>query len=310
MIAHATARGLEAARRNKRLAVTLWLFNLALALCAAVPGWRALQDAIGPLPLADSLAEAFSPGVLADLVELRPGIVGLFGDAALAVFVLGLLIGLVASGGSLEVLTSGDERSFAHRFGRGAFRFFARFLRLGAITLVLAPLLVLLVAGPLFALSRYLRRESDSEWLALAVMFAAFVLGGLVLLLVLLVQDAARVLVVRGDLRRVLPALRSAVGLVWRHPASWLGTWASNALLLGLVFAAYMALANAIPAGRLLVALVLLQQVFVLVRCGLRVALVGAEIALVPLPPPVEPPPQPSVELLPEPPPEPSLGAA
>jgi hypothetical protein len=305
MIWQATLRGLEAARRNKLLALTLWLFNLALALAAALPGWRALQDAIGPLPLADSLAEAFSFGVLTDLVELRPGLIGGLGDAALAVLALALLVGLVASGGSLEVLTSGDERSFAHRFGRGAFRFFGRFLRLGALMLVLAPLLALLVAGPLFALSRYLRRESGSEWLSLAVLVAALVAGGLMLLLALLVQDAARVLVVRGDLRRVLPALRSAIGLVWRHPARWLGTWAWNAVLLGLVFAAYLALANAIPAASLLLALVLLQQVFVLVRCGLRVALLGAEIALVPLPPPAEPPPQPPVELSPEPAPAP-----
>ncbi len=302
MIAHATAQGLEAARRNKRLAVTLWLFNLALALAAAVPGWRALFDAIGPLPLADPLAESLSFGVLADLAELRPGLIVGLGDAAAAVFALGLFVGLVATGGSLEVLTSGDERSFAHRFGRGAFRFFARFLRLGAITLVLATLLTLLTAGPLFALSRYLRRESGSEWLALAVLFAALVAGGLALLLVLLVQDAARVLIVREDLRRVRQALAAAMALVWRHPARWLGTWASNALLLGLAFAAYLSLASAIAAGPLLVVLVLLQQLFVLVRCGLRVALLGSEIALVPVrEPPAPPGPQPPVEPLPEP---------
>ena len=149
------------------------------------------------------------------------------------------------------MLTSGDERSFAHRFGRGAFRFFARFLRLGAITLVVAAAaLALLVAGPLFALSRYLRRESGSEWLALAVLLAALVACGLVLLLTLLVQDAARVLVVRGDLRRVLPALRSAVGLV-------LAPSRDVARDVGLERAAagprasrrYLALANAIPAA-------------------------------------------------------------
>ena len=307
MIARATAQGLRAAHKNKRLAVTLWLFNLALALAAAVPGWRALRDAIGPLPAADSLAEAFSFGVLADLAELRPGLISGLGDAAAAIFALGLLVGLVATGGSLEVLTSGDDRPFGHRFGRGAFRFFSRFLRLGAITLVLAVLLALLAAGPLFALSRYLRRESGSEWLALAALFAALVAGGLAVLLVLLVQDAARVLIVREDLRRVRQALRAAIALVWRHPARWLGAWASNALLLGLAFAAYLALANAIPAGPLLVALVLLQQLFVLVRCGLRVALLGAEIALVPVPePPVEPRPQPLVEPSPEPLPEPA----
>ena len=306
MIARATAQGLRAAHKNKRLAVTLWLFNLALALAAAVPGWRALRDAIGPLPAADSLAEAFSFGVLADLTELRPGLIGGLGDAAAALFALGLLVGLVATAGSLEVLTSGDDRPFAHRFGRGAFRFFSRFLRLGTITLVLAVLLALVAAGPLFALSRYLRRESGSEWLALAVLFAALVAGGLALLLVLLVQDAARVLIVREDLRRVRQALRAAIALVWRHPARWLGAWAWNALLLGLAFVAYLALANAVPAGPLLVALVILQQLFVLVRCGLRVALLGAEIALVPVPePPVEPRPQPLVEPSPEPLPEP-----
>lgn len=305
MIAHATARGLQAARRNTRLTLTLWLFNLALALAAAAPVWSALHDAIGPLPLADSLAEAFSFGVLADLAELRPGFVGSLGVAAASVFALGLLVGLVVAGGSLEILTSGDDRSFAHRFGRGGFRFFARFLRLGAVTLVLAVLLGLLAAAPLYAWSRYLRRESGSEWLALAVLAVALAAFGLVLLLALLAQDAARVLVVRGDLRRVLPALRSGASLVWRHPASWLGAWATNAVLLGLAFAAYLALAGAMPAGRLLLALVLLQQLFVLVRCGLRVALLGAEIALVPVPPVepplVEPPPQPSVEPSPEP---------
>ena len=306
MIVHVTAQGLLAARRNKRLVVTLWLFNLALALAASVPGWRALRGAIGSLPAADSLAEAFSFGVLADLAELRPGLLGGLGDAAAALFALGLLVGLVAVGGSLEVLTSGDERPFAHRFGRGAFRFFGRFLRLGAITLVLAMLLALVAAGPLFALGRYVRRESGSEWLALAVLFGALVAGGLAVLLVLLVQDAARVLIVREDLRRVRQALRAGMALVWRRPASWLGAWVSNALLLGLAFAAYIALANAIPAGPLLLALVLLQQLFVLVRCGLRVALLGAEIALVPVPqPPVELPPQPPVEPSPEPAPEP-----
>jgi hypothetical protein len=310
MATGATAQGLEAASRNKRLAATLWLFNLALALAAAVPAWRALDAAIGLLPAADSLAEAFSFGVLADLTELRPGLLGGLGAAAAAVFALGLLVGLVASGGSLEVLTSSDDRPFAHRFGRGAFRFFARFLRLGATTLVVSVLLAILVAGPLLALHRYVRRESGSEWLALAVLSSALAAAGLVVLLALLVQDAARVLVVRGDLRRVLPALRSAMALVFHHPGRWLGAWAANVLLLGVAFAAYLALANAIPAGRALVALValvLLQQLFVLVRCHLRVALLGAQVARVPRSSVVEPPPQPS-EPWSEPPVEPLAG--
>lgn len=316
MSASATVEGLRAASRNHRLVVTLWLVNLALALSAAVPGWRAISDAVSRLPLFDSLREAFSFGVVADLAELRPGLVSGLGDAAAAVLGLGLLIGLLASAGSLEVLTSHDERPFAHRFGRGALRFFGRFLRLGAITLALAVALCALVAAPLFALSRYLRRESGSEWLALALFFAALLAAGLVLLLVLLLQDATRVLVVRTDARAVRKALRAGAAVVWQRPGAWLRAWAENAALLGLAFAAYLALADALPAGRFLVALVVLQQLFVLVRCGLRVALLAAEVSLVPLPaPPAEPAAQPAeppvLPALPvEPSPGPSPGAA
>jgi hypothetical protein len=274
--------------------------NLALALAGGLPVWRALADAVGPLPGADVLAEAFSFEVLADLGELRPGLVAGFVSAAGALYLLGLVVGLIVTGGALEVLTSADERAFAHRFGRG-FRFFGRFLRLGAITLAAAALLAALTAGPLFALGRYARRESGSEWLSLGVLAAAFAVLGLALLLALLVQDAARIRIVREDAPRVLPALAAGVRLVLRSPAAWLSTWAANALLLLAAFGAYLVLSGTAALGSRLVALVALQQGFVLARCGLRVALLGAEVALVPAPAPplarvaqsegVEPPP-------------------
>ena len=302
MIAHVSARGLAAAWRNPRLAVTLWLVNLALALAAGVPGWLALSSAIGPLPGADTLSESLSFGVLADLTELRPGLVAGLGYAAIAVFVLGLVAGMATTGGTLEVLMSGDERCFAHRFGRGAGRFFARFLRLGAITVVVAALVAGLVSGPLFALGGHLRRESGSERLSLAVSLVALLVAGATVLLALLAQDAARVRIVREDPGRVLPVLRTSVALVLGHPAKWLGAWALNAALLLAVFAAYLALAGALPPGPLLALLVAVQQLFVLARCGLRVALLGAEVELVsalrPLPPRSG---QPEPELPPEP---------
>lgn len=303
LVGRATVLGLRAAAGNGRLVATLWLANLTLALAAGFPIWRALADAIGPLPLADPMADAFSASVLADLSELRPGLVAGLRDTALALFGIGLVVGLLTSAGSLEVLTSRDARPFAHRFGRGAFRFFARFLRLGVITLVVALVAGGLVGGPLIALSRRLRRESGSEWLALAVLGLALVAAGIAVLTVLLLQDAARVRIVREDPRRVLPVLRGVVGLVLRRPAAWLGTWAVNGVLLLLAFAAYLALAQAVPAARLLPLVILLQQLFVLTRCGLRVALLGAEVSLVEalLPPPAhalapQPMPAPAVE--------------
>jgi hypothetical protein len=228
----ATVESTVLARRNARLVATLWLFNLALALAGALPGWMTLSSLMGSLPAADALGEAFHFGVLSDLSELQPGLVSGFGRAALAALALGLVVALATTGGTLEVLTSGDERSFAHRFGRGAGRFFLRFLRLGLITLVTAPIVTGLSAAPLLALSRQLRRESGSEWLAVSMWLLAVAVAGLVLLFVLLVQDAARVLLVRDDERRVRRVLRPALATVLRHPLKWLSVWSWNAVLL------------------------------------------------------------------------------
>ncbi len=285
MSLQATRAGLVAARRNLPLVATLWLVNLALSTTAALPLWQALADAIGPLPGADALAQGLSFGILADLAEMRPGLVPGFFSAAGALFVLGLAVGAAAAGGALEVLTSTDPRPFAHRFGRGL-RFFGRFLRMGAITLVATALAAAVTAGPLFALYGRLRRESGSEWLSLATLVAALAVAGLVLLLGLLVQDAARIRLVREDARRVRGALRAGLRLVLGRSRAWLGVWAANALLLLLAFGAYLALSDTAAPVAWLAVLVALQQAFVLVRCALRVALLGAELALVPPPAP------------------------
>ena len=313
MILAATREGLGALRRASRLAVVLWLVNLALALAAGVPGFLALRSAIGLLPGADALGDGFSLGVLVDLLELRPGLLGGLFLSALGVAGLGLLAGAAATGGALEVLMSRDDRPFAHRFGRGAGRFFARFLRAGLLASLAGALAAALLAGPLLAVSGRMRRESGQEALALFVSLGGVAVAALVVVLSLLALDAARIRIVREDARRVLPLLRSGFAVVLGHPVKWLGTWGLNALLVALALALYVAFRNAVPAGTLplVLLMVVAQQAFVLARSGLRVALLGSEIALLdrlrPIPPapapPASEPDQPLAE--PEPPPLP-----
>jgi hypothetical protein len=307
MIAAATREGLAAARRAPRLAVTLWLVNLAVALAAGVPGWLALRSAIGPLPGADALGDGFRLGVLRDLAELRPGLIGGLFLSAAGVALLGLLVGAAATGGALEVLTSRDDRPFAHRLGRGAGRFFARFVRAGLLVGVVGALAAALLAGPLFLVGGRLRREAGAEVASLLVSLGAALVASLVVLLALLALDAARIRIVREDSRRVLPLLRSGFAVVLGHPVRWLGLWGMNALLGAVALGLYLAFRNAVPAGTgpLILLMALAQQVFVLTRSWLRVALFGSEIALVerlrPLvPAPVAPElPQPAAEVEP-----------
>jgi hypothetical protein len=311
MIARATREGLSAAGRNPRLAASLWLVNLALALSAGVPGFLALRSAIGLLPGADPLRGGFDLAVLTDLVEMRPGLLGgLFLSAAGLAF-LGLLVGAAVAGGAFEVLMSRDDRPFAHRFGRGAGRFFVRFVRAGLLAGLLGALAAALLAGPLFAVGGRLRHESGAEVVSHLVALGAALVAGLVFLLALLALDAARIRIVREDSRRVLPQLRSGLAVVLGHPVKWLGTWGANAFLGALALGLYLAFRNSVPAGTgpLILLMAVAQQAFVLVRSWLRVALLGSEIALVEelrprpaAPAPADPEtPQPVIE--PEPPP-------
>jgi len=309
MILTATREGLDSARRTKRLAVTLWLVNLALALSAGVPGFLALRSAIGERPGADALADGFDFGILSDLAEMRPGLLGGLVFTAVGVAFLGLLVGAAVAGGALDVLSSRDDRPFAHRFGRGAGRFFARFVRAGLVAGVVGLLAAALVAGPLMAVGGRMRREWGAEVASELVSLGGLLLAGLVVLLVLLALDAARIRIVREDARRVLPLLRSGLALVLGHPVKWLGTWAVNAALGVVALALYLAFRREVPAGTGLLVLVMAvaQQAFVLTRAWLRVALLGSEIALVDRlrPLPVALPPQPA-QAVPEPEPPPA----
>jgi hypothetical protein len=306
MIATATREGFAALRRHPALAVTLWLLNLVLALAVGLPGFFALRSAIGLLPEADVLANGFSMGVVVDLVEMRPGLLGGLALSALGAAFLGLLAGAAATGGALEVMMSRDERPFAHRFGRGAGRFFFRFLRAGLLAALAGAIVAALLGGPILAVGGRLRRESGSEALADLVSLSGLAVAGLVVLLALLALDAARVRIVREDARRVLPMLRSGFAVVLGHPVKWLGTWGVNALLGALALALYLAFRNGVPSTTVPLVLLMFaaQQAFVLVRSGLRVALLASEMALVERlrpRPAVEAPPQPVAEPAPGP---------
>jgi hypothetical protein len=70
---------------------------------------------------------------------------------------------------------------------------------------------------------------------------------------------------------------------VARHPLATLGLWAGNALLVLAVALAYLVLRNLVPAATWagIVLMAVAQQLVMLARAGLRIALFASEIALV-----------------------------
>lgn len=268
--------GLRRASAQPRLALMLWLVNLVLALVAAGPAASTLHALLADAPAGDRLLEGFSFGIAADLLKAEPGRFRLLFALVIVAAVLALLANTATTGGVLDVLTTDDRRRFLHRFGRGAGRFFGRFLRAG----LAAGLVVAAGAAVATAALRLLKRRlEDSPWepMPFALGLAWLVLVAGLAVLVLLALDVGRIGIVREDGRSALRACWTGLRFVLRHPFAVLGIWAGCACLFGVVLAAYLGVRSTVPAASALgiALMVVAQQLVMLARAGLRVALFG-----------------------------------
>jgi hypothetical protein len=273
-------RGIGRSAAEPRLAALLWLANLLPASIVALPVGSLLRGSLANAPEADRLLDGPSIGVLTELAQQSGSFGAALNPVVLAAAALALLLNALTAGGALEALTGGDERSLAHRFGRGAGRFFGRFVRAG----LAAGVLALIVAGLLATVMRAAgRRLEDSAWepMGLALAAVRLLLVGTTLVVVLMALDFARIRLVKEDARGVVRLLLGSLFLVLRHPVRTLGLWATNGVFVLGLLAAYFAYCELLPAKTwpTIFALFLVQQLAMLGRAGLRVGLYAGELA-------------------------------
>ncbi len=274
-------RALRRLRSTQRLVLLLWGAHLTIAGVVAFPVLRHLDTALAKSPAGDEFLRRFSLPLFANLMRAGGGWGNSVGQLLSVVALLTLLWSVLAAGGALESLLSGDPSRLAHRFGRGAGRFFGRFLRMGLAAVLAALLVGGILAGPIFGVRASLddTAEGAKFWLAVAGILMAL----LAILLVQLALDLGRVRVARDDVRKGVRVFRTTLGAVLRRPWQVLAIWIPLALCLAAISALYLGVRGLLPAsgGAVLLALVLAQQLVMLARAALRVALWSGEIALV-----------------------------
>jgi hypothetical protein len=280
MIAGCIRDGIGSAVRRPGLVLLLWAWNLLLGLVVALPAFTWWSAAFNFSGAADTMRDRFDMAVLADLgkYDQLPGF-GMLTSATLGVMIIAFIAGAFINGGILEVLaTEDDRRSLMHRFFRGGGHFFGRFLRLLIPTLIGALIVSAIVAAVTSAAAAPI---AESDWDPAG--FVAGMINLLMLALVwgyfLLAQDYARIQIARDDGRRVLRAWVHALGFVLRRLfatfAIGLAIAVMSAVLLGVWILYDGSMSSATWPG--ILALVLVQQVLLFGRTGLRVALIGAE---------------------------------
>jgi hypothetical protein len=273
--------GLRSAARHQKVVWLLWAWYGLLALVPAVPAWTWWNGVLGDSPEAASALKRFDLGVFLDVVAGK-GIngFGLLVGAAAAAGIVAAVSGAFAFGGILEVFGSEeDRRPFMHRFFRGGGHFFWRFFRLVITAGICLALAIGAVSALLTAITTPL---SESEW------EPAGYLGGVASIAVvlavaglfLLALDYARIRVARDDSRSMLRAYASGLAFVLRRLVTAYGIAITILILevaLILCYVAYETNAPAAGAWAAIAALFVIQQVVVLGRVFLRVAMIGAE---------------------------------
>lgn len=276
-----TAAALRTALRTPRLVLLLWGAHLAIAAVAFYPALRLLDRTLASAPAGDEFLRRFSLPLFGDVMRSGRAWFEGFGQLLALVAVLTLLWNVLAAGGALGSLLSGDPSRLAHRFGRGAGRFFGRFLRMGLAAAAAAILVAGILAGPIFGVRASLDDSAEGAkfWLGLA----GFLVALFAILLVQLALDLARIRVARDDVRKGVRVFRATLRAVLRRPGQVLSIWLPLAATFAVIAALYLGFRGLLPAsgGAALLALFVAQQLVMIARAAMRVALWSGELALV-----------------------------
>lgn len=285
MTSNCLRSGWRASFGRPRLVAVLWSWNVLLGLGV---GWgmsRWLGAAFNWSPEADRSLVRFQFGLLAELTQYdRFSAWNFAGGAFFGLLGIAVVSNALIAAGILEVLVSDDPRPLLHRFLRGAGHFFGRFLRLLIVT-GLALLLALIIVGALTRPIVSAIGESSWERTWIAAGLLRWALLGLLAALSMAVLDLARAQVAsaateqRGMLRAWLRAVRVLTGNFQ--------TIAATYLVLGLCWLVLavigLAIVSAVPVETWvgIWLLIIVQQLFMFARAGIRVTRAGATLEMV-----------------------------
>ena len=282
------ATGARQAGARPGLIGAIWLWHLVLGLTLAVPFFTWLYDATVYRPAADVLAHRFSFGLLAELQQYDS-------RGMLAIVSAGAAAGLLVATLTSPLVVAATLASLRNRMLSAG--------ELGSVAVSLYwPCLRVIVFGRLAALAAavavavslrpIVRPLAESSWeagrlWALGIRGAA---AALVAVLLVAAVDFALVRLEEQRSRKGFQAWVAGLRFVGSHAVLTLGLWIGFAAMLAAAITVFVGLREAtgavstsLPTALAVTVAIVLQQLFMLTRTGLRVGLLGAEQHAFPL---------------------------
>jgi hypothetical protein len=212
----AIGSGIGTASRRPRLLLNLWVINVFFALLIAGPFYALFKADLGRSLLGRNL-QSLDFIWLGDLFYKYQDVA----PAALAAVMIPVLfytlLYVFLNGGIIGRLLDTEGRTTAQSFFSDCGRYFWRFARLFLISLLFYALAFGIILGALSALLKPVGEKALTEWPVFWTSFLRSVAGLLLLSLVHMIFDYARILIVTEDDRRVAHALMTALRFIVRH---------------------------------------------------------------------------------------------
>lgn len=220
-IFNAIGQGIRTTLRKPRLLVILWVVNIVYAAVVAFPLVFIAQTELGHSYLGSNV-RPFDLMALGEAIlkyqDAAPAVIG--GLVVSALLFLGLYVFL--NGGIIGRLLDRDGRVTLQAFFGDCGRYFWRFVRLFLASLVFLILTFGVILRLLSALLNLWIENAWTEWTSVILRNLHFLVALLLLSIVHMVFDYARIAVVADEETKVLRALRQALDfLKKRFFRSW-----------------------------------------------------------------------------------------
>jgi len=229
----ALGNGVGTATRRPRLLIDLWVINMVYALLIAAPLYALFKADLGHSLLGRNL-QPLDFIWLGDFIykyqDMAPAALGLI----LVPLLLYPVLYVFLNGGIIGRLLDREGRTTPQAFFADCGRYFWRFARLFLISLLFYALTFGVILGALSALFRPVLENARTEWTLFWISDFRTVVALLLLSLVHMVFDYARIIVVAGDEKRALQALKGAFAFIGKR---FFRAW-SLYLLIGIGFLA------------------------------------------------------------------------
>jgi hypothetical protein len=277
-IVRAIVKGLGTTLRKPRLVVILYVFNLLFAAAVLAPFFAVVQSELGHSLMGSNVrpVDIMWLGEAAlKYGDAVPAIIGQALAAALLYFALHLFL----NGGIIGRLLDREGRTTLEPFFADCGRYFWRYVRIFLISLVFYVLTFGVVLKLLSALIRPAAESAVTEWLPLILSNLHFLVALLLLSIVHMIVDYARIAVVSDGEAKVLRALRHALKFLGKR---FFRAWAIYLLLVLMTIAGtvvfYVVLGRFAAPGVAGVAVGLVwMQAYILFRIWMRTVFVAAQ---------------------------------